>query len=67
MKDVTEVTKKVELDLVGVDGNAFAIMGVFRKAARREGWEKEEINAVLDEAMSGDYNHLVATIDSFCE
>ena len=63
----TEVEKKVQLDLVGVDGNAFAIMGVFSKQARKEGWSKDEINVVLDKAMSGDYQHLLATIVGHCE
>jgi hypothetical protein len=54
--------KKVKLELVGLDGNAFSIMGAFRKQARRESWTTEEIKVVLDEAMSGDYNHLLTTI-----
>jgi hypothetical protein len=54
--------KKVVLELVGIDGNAFAIMGAFERNARRQGWTKEEINAVLKEAKSGDYDHLLATI-----
>lgn len=59
--------KTVKLNLVGVDGNAFSIMGNFQKAARRQGWTKEEIDQVINEATSGDYNHLLATIQSHCE
>lgn len=59
--------KKVPLDLVGVDGNAFAIMGAFRRQAKRSGWTEEAINLVLKEAQSKDYNHLVATISDYCE
>lgn len=54
--------KKVKLNLVGKDGNAFAVMGLFRQKARKEGWTSEEIKTVLDEAMSGDYDHLLQTI-----
>jgi len=54
--------KKVKLELVGLDGNAFSIMGAFQKAARQQGWTPEEYKKVLDEAMTGDYNHLLATI-----
>ena len=54
--------KKVKLQLVGLDGNAYSVMGAFQRAARREGWSQEEIKVVLNEAMSGDYNHLLATI-----
>jgi hypothetical protein len=55
-------TKKVKLELVGLDGNAFAVMGAFQRAARRQGWTPEEIKLVLDECMSGDYDHLLTTI-----
>lgn len=61
------VHKTVNLDLVGVNGNAFAIMGVFQRQARREGWTQNEINLVLEEAKSSDYNHLLATISNHCE
>ena len=61
------INKTVNLDLVGTDGNAFAIMAVFQRQARREGWTPDEIKAVLKEAKSGDYNHLLATISNHCE
>lgn len=48
----------------GQDSNAFSLMGSFRKQARREGHDPATIQAILDEAMSGDYNHLVATLTS---
>jgi hypothetical protein len=54
--------KKVKLELVGLDGNAFSIMGAFQRQAQREGWTAAEIKVVLDEAKSGDYNHLLTTI-----
>lgn len=59
--------KKVSLNLEGIDGNAFSIMGAFRKQARREGWSDAEVKAVIDEAMSGDYSHLLCTIMDHCE
>jgi hypothetical protein len=55
-------TKKVKMELVGLDGNAFAIMGTWRSNALRQGWSQEEVRAVLKEAQSGDYDHLLATI-----
>lgn len=61
-----QVDKTVKLDLVEINGNAFAIMGAFQQQARREGWTKEEIDLVLDEARSGDYDHLLQTIISYC-
>jgi hypothetical protein len=49
----------VELELVGLDGNAFSLMGAFSRAAKKQGRTKEEIDAVLADCMSGDYNHLL--------
>ena len=60
-------TKKVRLRLVGLDGNAFSLMGAFQNRAEDEGWTREEIKAVLDEAMSDDYDHLLATLAAHCE
>ena len=54
--------KKIELELVGLDGNAFALLGAFQKQAKKEEWTETEINEVLDEAQSGDYNHLLQTL-----
>jgi|TARA_B110000495_G_C22759592_1_gene444809 hypothetical protein len=65
MKKVIE--KTVNLDLVGVNGNAFMIMGVFQRQAKKEGWTQAEIDLVLTVAKSGDYNHLLATIENHCE
>lgn len=59
--------KKVVLTLEGLDGNAFFLLGAFRNAAKRQGWTKEEIDAVCNEAKSGDYDHLVATLSDACE
>jgi len=65
MKKVIE--KTANLDLVGVNGNAYMIMGVFRRQAKKEGWTQTEIDLVINEAKSGDYNHLLATIVNHCE
>lgn len=61
------VNKTVNLNLIGVNGNAFMIMGVFQRQAKIEGWSQDEIDAVLTEAKSGDYHHLLATIENHCE
>lgn len=58
--------KFVELELVGLDGNAFALMGAFSQAAKRQGWTKEEIDKVLTECKSSDYNHLLHTLICHC-
>lgn len=52
---------EVEVELVGQDGNAFAIMGAVSKALRRAGVEKSEIDEYMKESMSGDYDNLLRT------
>lgn len=44
--------------LIGVDGNAFAIMGYTAKALRREGLGAQ-IPEMQSKAMSGDYDNLI--------
>jgi len=59
--------KKVRLTLEGLDGNAYALMGAFQKAASRQGWSAEEIKQVLDECKSSDYSHLIRTLIKYTE
>lgn len=61
------VNKKVKLDLVGIDGNAFSILGAFKKQAKKEGWTVVEIDTVIAEATRANYDHLLATIQTHCE
>lgn len=61
------INKKVKLRLVGIDGNAYSLMGAFQNQARKEKWTPEEIKTVLDDCMSGDYNHLLAVLSSHCK
>ncbi len=58
---MTKTEKKPRVKLIGRDGNAFAIMGACQFAAQKAGWDQAQINAVLDDMMSDDYNHLLAT------
>lgn len=51
-----------KLKLTGTNGNAFAILAVARAAAKKAGWNAAEIKAFTDEATSGDYDHLLATV-----
>lgn len=51
----------IEVRLVGEDGNAVAIMGRVSNAMREAGVSQDEINAYLDESMSGNYDNLIAT------
>lgn len=44
--------------LVGVDGNAFAIMGYTARALKNEGL-RDKVSEMQQRAMSGDYNNLI--------
>ena len=59
--------KKVKMTLQGLDGNAFVLMGAFSKNARRQGWSKEEIDAVITQCTSGDYDNLLQVLLSNIE
>lgn len=50
---------EIEVDLVGEDGNAYAILGRVQKALKAAGVDKEERDAYFAEATSGDYDHLL--------
>ena len=52
----------VKVKLVGEDGNAFSILGRVQKALRQAGVSREEIPEFQNEATSGDYDHLLATV-----
>ena len=56
----------IEVELVGQDGNAFAIMGAVIKALRRNGYENL-VDEYKKEAMSGDYDNLLRVTMDYVE
>ena len=56
----------VQVNLVGEDGNAFAILGKVKKALEKAG-HKELAKEFLKEATSGDYDHLLQTAMEYVE
>jgi hypothetical protein len=51
----------VTVQLSGENGNAFAVLGATTKALKRAGVPQAEIDAYMEEAKSGDYDHLLQT------
>lgn len=51
----------VHVRLVGEDSNAFNILGLCQRAAKRARIPAEEISAFTQEATAGDYDHLLQT------
>ena len=56
---------KVVVSLLGQDGSAFAILGKVRPALKRAGIDDETLAEFQDEATSGDYDHLLASVLSW--
>lgn len=50
---------EIEVELVGHDGNAFAIMGRVQRALKEAGATKEELDQYFKESTAGDYNNLL--------
>ena len=52
---------EVEVELIGQSSNAFAIMGTVKNALSRAGVSEEEVEQYMEEAMGGNYDHLLQT------
>lgn len=59
-------TKKVNLTLVGLGGNAYSLLRAFQRQARKEGWTKDEIDEVINKARGVNYSYLLATLSDHC-
>lgn len=51
---------EVEVKLVGEDGNAYSLIGIVSDGLKSAGLGTE-VETFCEEAMSGDYDHLLAT------
>lgn len=59
---------KPELQLVGEDGNIFAIIGRAQRAAKEAGWTAGEIKEFCDKITSqGSYEDALAVVDEYFE
>lgn len=57
----------IEVQLTGEDGNAFAVLGKVLRAMRKAGVPETERDEFRNEAMSGDYDHLLGTCMRYVE
>lgn len=55
-----------KFSLIGVNGNAFAVMGYTARALRKAGLGKE-VDHMYEEAKSGNYYHLIAVCDRYVD
>lgn len=59
--------EKPEVQLVGNDGNAFAIMGAVKTALKRAGADQEYIDKYFKESMAGDYDNLLVVAMKYAD
>jgi len=52
---------EIRVQLSGINGNAFLVLGRVMKALRRHGISAQEIESFKEEATAGDYDHLLRT------
>lgn len=52
---------EIAVQLTGTDGNAMSVIGRITAALRRNKVSNDEINQFVEEAMSGDYDNVLAT------
>ena len=50
---------EIIVTLTGHDGNAFTVLGRCRQVAQDAGLDENEIATFTNEAMKGDYDHLL--------
>jgi hypothetical protein len=58
------IAKTVKMNLSGLNGNAFNLLGAFQTNARQQGWNEIEINSVIQAATSTNYAHLLETLQA---
>jgi hypothetical protein len=57
-----EIPVEISSEYFMSNGNAFALMSKFTEAARSKNINQSVIDNILEEAMSSDYDHLLATL-----
>ena len=55
----------IEIDLMGKDGNALALISLAQKLAYLTGLSEEEEKAIIKEMMAGDYENLIRVFDRY--
>ena len=63
IKDRSEMPERLEIDLTGPQGNAFALLGYTRNLGKQIGKTKEELDDIHSRMTSGDYDNLVEVFD----
>jgi hypothetical protein len=60
-----KVEKRIEIDLTGPDGNAYALMGYAKNIGQHLGFSQDQITGIMAEMMSGDYENLLSVMEKY--
>ena len=63
IKRKASLSRKMEIDLTGPQGNAYCLLGIADDFYKQFGKTNEERKALQDEMTSKDYENLVAVFD----
>ncbi len=55
----------IEIDLLGPEGNAFALMGYADRIGRKLGWSTAHRKAIIKTMRMSDYEGLLITFEEF--
>ena len=58
-----QMTRGIEIDLTGPEGNAYVLLGYARKFGKQLGYTDERIERITEEMTLTDYEGLVYTFD----
>lgn len=61
IRDKQPSSSPLIVDLTGSDGNAFVLLSMAKRWARDL---QLDFNSIRDDAMSGDYEHLLSVLDN---
>lgn len=53
----------MDVDIRGPEGNAMSLMGNAERWAKQLQWDRQAIDAMLEDMQSGDYDHLLDVIE----
>lgn len=67
IKNKEKKMNKPTVELIGTDGNAFAILGKVTRELRKAGFDSDYIQKYKEEAMAGDYDHLLQVTMKYVE
>jgi hypothetical protein len=52
---------EIVVELIGKNGNVFNVLGLVQEAMRKAKLPRDEMNAFIEEATSGDYDNAIKT------